>query len=260
MKTIGILTGDPELEDYVSKVGKREKFYPSSKWFARLNDSVVLYLNEKKSNKYNFVKITPEMIDNSIFNTIDFLFYNFLDPVAAKIISDELYNKIVNIINKHPTKVYPPPTFANLIADKCKYYKFLENKNIPIVPFFCITKKEYNKKTEKGDDKLKLKRYVEQIHNQTKAYKWKQFIAKPILGTSGRGFKMFDTENNVSVHEIKRQMGLQMDKVFNKYNFPKLLYQEAHPEFGEGLRPEVKMYYVGRTFVYGWIKDKEDPS
>ena len=244
MKIIGILTGDPELGNFLSKIGKRKTFYPENKWFARLNDAVFYYLNTQKTN-YNFVKITPEMIDDNIFKTVDFLFYNFLDPVAAKILSDDLYIKLLDIINKNPKKVHPPPKFANLIADKCEYYKYLQNKDIPIVPFFCISKDQYSEKTHNGANCDEKKKFVTNIYKKIQNNNWKQFIGKPILGTSSTGFKMFNDEKNVSIHEIKKQMIGQLDRVFYKHKFPKLLYQEAHTEFGNGLRPEIKMYYIG---------------
>ena len=239
MKKIGILTGDPELGNYLSKIGKRTSYLKN--WTVRLDDAVVYYLQSLKQQKYVFVKITPSMIDDSLFNYIDYLFYNFMDPVAAKIISEDVYEKIIKLINKHPRKVFPPPKFANMIADKCSYYAYLKKRNIPVVPFFCIDKKAFDKND------------IISLYNRIEALGWKGFIGKPVLGTSSRGFKLYNNFGTISHYEIKRQLGEHIQKVFYKYNFPKIMFQEKHAEFGEGLRPELKMYYIGTRFMYGWV-------
>lgn len=250
MPVIGILTGDPELENYVSKIGKRNPYLKN--WTARLNDAVVRYLNHKSNGSmYVYMKITPDMVDETLFKKVDFLFYNFMDPVAAKIVSEELYENIMKVITKNPSKVYPPPKFAKLIADKCEYYKYLQKKKIPVVPFFCVTNKEY-KDGIKGENHVR-KAYIRNLYGHIQSMKWKGFIAKPTLGTSSRGFHMYPDESNVSVYEIYKQMDKQMNKVFNVYKFPKLLFQERHSEFGEGRKPEMKLYYLGTRFLYGWI-------
>lgn len=249
MPIIGILTGDPELENYVSKIGKRSSYLNG--WFARLNNAVVSYLQHKSTgSKYVYVQVTPEMIDDNLFKNIDFLFYNFMDPVAAKIISDQLYHKIMRILSDNPNKVYPPPKFAKLIADKCSYYKFLQRNNIPVVPFFCILKQDYLDSTRTNNSR---KSYVRHLYNRIQSLHWAGFIAKPTLGTSSRGFHLYPRNTNVSVYEIYKQMEKQLHKVFNVYNFPKLLFQEQHSEFGQGRRPELKLYYIGTSYLYGII-------
>ena len=256
MYTIGILTGDPELGNFVSKIGKRN-YLPD--WSARLNDAVVFYLQSQKLNKesqkrYQFMKITPDMVDDKLFTVIDFLFYNFLDPVAAKIISEETYKNITTIINKFPSKVFPPPKFANLIADKCAYYEMLQKSKIPVVPFFCITKQTFAKETQNGNANA-LKYYVRELYNKIQSEGWKGFIGKPVLGTSSRGFKLYPDFNNanISKYEVYKQMASHLHKVFYKYNFPKVMIQEKHSEFGEGLRPELKLYYLGTKYLFGWV-------
>lgn len=262
MLKVGILTGDPELGNFVSKIGKRESYLPN--WSARLNNAVVFYLQSQKYNitsqkRYVFVKITPDMINPNLFKEIDFMFYNFLDPVAAKLISNDIYEKIVNIINTNPSKVFPPPEFANLIADKCNYYAFLQRANIPVVPYFCLTKKEFALNTANRNPN-KVKYYVRSLYEKIQSMKWKGFIGKPVLGTSSRGFKLYPDFNNsnVSKYEVFKQMAIHLEKVFYKYDFPKIMFQEKHSEFGEGLRPELKLYYNGTKYMFGWVTYGKD--
>ena len=255
MVTVGILTGDPELGNFVSKVGKRKSYLKN--WSVRLNNAVVFYLQTQKvmkNYKYKFIKITPDMLGDELFDYIDFLFYNFMDPVAAKIIDQSVYENITRIINKFPKKVFPPPEFANLIADKCTYYEFLRKAKIPVVPFFCINKSEYMKNTHNMNENY-TKVYVRNLYDKIKDLGWKGYIGKPVLGTSSRGFKLYPDFNNknISKYEVYKQMSIHLKKVFFKYDFPKIMFQEKHAEFGEGLRPELKLYYIGTKFMFGWI-------
>jgi hypothetical protein len=250
LKVIGILTGDPELENFISKIGKRQYL---KNWTVRLNDAVVYFLQNKNQPKFQFVKVTYDMIHDKLFKEIDYLFYNFLDPVAAKIISEELYKNILKLINKNPTKVFPPPKFANLIADKCTYYSFLQKANIPVVPFFCIDKKTFETNVSNSNNALMLESYVKRLYDRIEAIGWKGFIGKPVLGTSSRGFKLYSNFGTISHFEIKKQMATHLKQVFYEYKFPKIMFQEKHSEFGEGLRPELKMYYVGTKFMFGWV-------
>lgn len=249
--TVGILTGDPELGNLVSKIGKRTNYL--DKWTVRLNDAVVYYLQSQKQHKYQFIKITPDMVNDKLFTFIDYLFYNFLDPVAARIISENVFNNIVELINKNPTKVFPPPRFANMIVDKCKYYKYLQKTNIPVVPFFCIEKNSFEKNVKNVNNKNMMKSYINTLYHRIESRKWKGFIGKPVLGTSSRGFRLYNNFGTISHYEIKRQLGEHIKKVFYKYNFPKIMFQEKHEEFGTGSRPELKLYYIGTKFMYGWV-------
>lgn len=251
MKVIGILTGDPELGNFLSKIGKRLDYFPN--WTVRLNDAVIYFL-QNHQKKYKIVKISPDMLDDDLFKKIDFMFYNFLDPVAAKILSVKTFEMIISIINKHPSKVFPPPKFANLIVDKCKYYTFLEKSQIPVVPFFCLDRNYFLQQTQNAQDD-KVKSFVRNLYKEIQDYGWKGFIGKPILGTSSKGFKLYPDFNNqnISIHEVYKQMAIHLKKVFLTYDFPKLMFQEKHAEFGTGLRPELKLYYIGTRFVFGWI-------
>lgn len=248
MKRIGILTGDPELGNAVNRIGKRKAYLNIDK--PKLNSAVVRFLRYyNKSKKYEFVKLTPDMINDSLFDKVDFMFYLFLDPVAAKILNNKTYTNLTKLINKYPDKVFPPPSFANLIADKCSYYKYLKKKQIPIVPFKCIKKADYMKERNKTNFS-----FVKKLHTKFQKQGWKGFIGKPVLGTSGRGFSSFPNFNSrISIFEVYKQMQTQLDRVFLEYDFPKLLYQEKHSEFGQGKRPEMKLYYIGTKYIYGLI-------
>jgi hypothetical protein len=98
-----------------------------------------------------------------------------------------------------------------------------------------------------------LKQYVKELYERIELLGWKGFIGKPVLGTSSRGFKLYNDFGTISHYEIKRQMGVHLKNVFYKYNFPKIMFQEKHSEFGEGLRPELKLYYIGKKFMFGWV-------
>ena len=240
---IGILTGDPELGNVIPKVSKREYMKLDK---MRIDDAVVNYVTYK-GKQYKFIKITPNMINDDLFKTgyIDFLFYNFYDPVAAKIKSERSYKAISQLLKRFPNKVYPPPKFGKWIEDKCVYYSTLQEKEIPIVPFFCVDKKTYEKTTDKD-------LFVRETYQKIIDLKWKGVIGKPILGTSGRGLSIYPDLNKTSKYEIYKQIKQQFDKVFYDFKFPKLLFQEKHKEFGSGKRPEIKMYYIGTRFIYGF--------
>lgn len=240
MKKIAVITGDPELENYVSKTSKRTWL---TNWASRIDTSIVKYL-EKNSN-YDITNVDIKNINEKVFEENDLIFYNMVDPAAANILSKNIANKLSLYMTKYSKKVYPPSNFGKLLENKCDYYKYLENKKIPVVPFFCITAEEYQRK--KGRD------YYESIYNKIVKQGWKGFIGKPVLGTSGIGFRMYPDINNVSKYEFFKQLEKQMDYVFEKHHFPMLLFQEKHEEFGSGDIPEVKMYYLNGKFIYSWV-------
>jgi len=243
---ITIITGDPELENYVSKTPTR---YWLDVWASRIDDSVVKYL-KKKGEGFNITSVKLKDIDEDVFITSDFVMYNFGDPAAANIISRNISEKLLKLLNEYSYKVYPPIEFGKLVTNKCLYYEKLKQYGIPIVPFFCIESNEYF--TVKND-KVSERSFYEEIYQKIKKKQWKGFIGKPVLGTSGIGFRMYPNFDEVSKYEIYNQLQKQMKFVFETKQFPMLLLQEKHEEFGSGDIPEIKMYYLDGKYLYAWV-------
>lgn len=244
MHSLAIITGDPEAENYVSKT--KSRFWLNN-WASRIDNSVVKYLQKTvNKNAYNVINVNLKDIDEDVFIKNDLIFYNLAGPVSANIISKNISQTLLNLLNKYSSKVYPPVKFGNLIYNKCDYYKHLQDNKIPIVPFFCVNSKEYF-------DNKNDRSFYEKLYNKILQKKWKGFIGKPVLGTSGIGFRMYPDINNVSKYEIYKQFEKQMKYVFETKQFPILLFQEKHEEFGSGQIPEIKMYYLDGKLIYAWV-------
>lgn len=215
MLKVGVLTGDPEAEDYMIKYSKR----PWLNKNRRLDDSVVRYLKYKKVNVQN---IPPDKISDEEFKKHDIIFYSFLDTLAARLISISLYKKLTSLLKKHKDKIWPPYEYGKMISDKCEYYEFLKNKKIPVAPFRCFEtpNKVQTKKSKYGT------------------------VVKPVLGTSSIGMKIFKRGKESNATEYAKQL---------LKSYPKIVSQNLLPFLANGRSPEIKMYYIGNEFVYGWI-------
>ena len=154
----------------------------------------------------------------------------------------------MKLLKKYQTKVYPPLKYTLMIADKCVYYAFLQKHKIPISPFLCLSKNNRKNTSPKN------------IYNQIVEKKWNGFIGKPILGSSGTGFRMYPNMNNVSEYEIYRQMRNHMNYVFDKT--PLSLSANAGAHLREGI-PEVaqlNIKYPGDISAYltvSWLEPRK---
>lgn len=212
---VGVLTGDPEAEDYMIKYSQR----PWLDKNRRLDDAVVRYLKYKK---YDVSNITPDKISDAEFAKYDLIFYPFLDTLASRLISQSLYTKLTKLLKKHQNKVWPPYEYGTMISDKCSYYDFLRKKKLPVAPFQCFG--------PGNSIKYRKSKYGT--------------VVKPVLGTSSIGMNIFNRgkENKAAAYGRK---------LLNKY--PKVVFQNLLPYLANGRSPEIKMYFIGDKFAYGWI-------
>lgn len=256
---IAILTGDPELQNrfaisntrpwtktissekhqgpvkFKKRIGKKVINYMTPNIpYIRLDDSILAYLKMKYPS-YKVDLVYPNKITYSNLVKYDLIFYNMYDPVAASINSMNKGKELQSILYKLKNKVYPPTNVTDLIHDKCAYYDFLKNNNIPIVKTECL-----------DIDKVNLTKINELL---IKIKSWKKVFAKPVLGTSGRGGEMFSKPTQSDILEYVKDR--------KNEGFPKIVFQKYHPEFST-TRPEMRLYFIGDKYEYTIMSDDQD--
>ena len=149
-----------ESDKDVMLCGNSKKF----KWLSLANDekyesyvidkeipsdvAVGLYIESHFKN-VEIDYITPAEISLKRFEQNDIVFILIHDLLESFHLSEtSLFKKYKNTLKKS-NNVYPPYEYQKFINNKCDYYKYLEEKGVPIAPTFCITK---NKWPDNGSD------------------------------------------------------------------------------------------------------------
>jgi len=132
-------------------------------------------------------------------------------------------NKYINAWKHLGNKVWPTYNLAEFVMDKCKYYKYLQNKNIPTAETYCV----------KTDKQIQL------ITNKLKKNNINKIFVKPVGGNSGTNTSIYHNPYNGLPNEIKR--------LTQKY--PKVVIQR-YMNFSTEDSPEYKCIYVGHKLQY----------
>ena len=282
MKKIAIIVGDPEVNDAFSLSEQGLKLRP---WLKNINNSLVsnmrleykilrnngnqnivrktvpnvvnlyysvyLYLKSKLDKLNDVSLIFPKDITFKNLKGYDYIFYNFFDPIAAAV----LYNdpnkglQMEKLLHKLDSKTFlmPSTKFTNLQHDKCKYYKYLSDSGIPIAPTHCLSKKEWPKD---NDSKLAV---CKRLVSLFKKEKWNRVFVKPVMGTSGT-----DADELEDPKDTSELLSVISDLFKKKY--PKIVFQKFIAKFAIHPNPEIKMYYVGDSYVYSVVMDDRQAS
>jgi hypothetical protein len=181
--------------------------------------------------------ITPPEISTRRFKKNDIVFVIIYDLLEAFHLSDkQIFYTYKNAL-KNTNNVYPPYQYQKFINNKCSYYKYLDDKDIPIAPTFCITKEKWFSKSPE--------KYVENLLSKVKTKKWDSIIAKPVYGQEAIGFAKFE-----DCQQKKKKLSTYLEKNVPKYK--SIVIQEYIPEFAKN-KPEIRTYFINGKFVYSII-------
>jgi hypothetical protein len=214
-------------------------------------DHYIGYMIQHTCSSFAIVEmITPQKMlkmNKSDFKQYDVIVNQFLSPLAVfQSYGTKADRQYRNLLNSHITKVYPSVAYTNFVEDKCVYTNVLKKAGFPVADSFCITRKAYmNLKTHSAKDK-----FVQQTMDTADRKGWDTIFAKPILGTGSWGTKVFDTTKKSTT----RAMQQYIHTSFEKKQYPKLMFQENHPEFGTSSY-EIRMVFVGDEYKYTVMND-----
>ena len=201
--------------------------------------------------------ITPSEISVSRFKQNDIVFIIIYDLLESFHLSNKSnFYKFKKTLIKSKN-VYPPYEYQKFINNKCTYYKYLSDKNIPVAPTHCITKQKWY--TRESDS------YVNKLIKKVRDNKWDSIIAKPVYGQESKDFSKFMSKreclpDNCSKPVCKSSLNCQTGKL-KKYlskNIPKyksIIIQEYIPGFDHE-NPEFRTYFIDGIYAYTIVTTK----
>jgi hypothetical protein len=231
------LANDKKYSAYVIKK-KNKTFVPD-------DVAIGLYL-ESKYPGIIIDYITPDKISVRRFKKNSINFIIIYDLLEAFHLSDKKhFNTFKNALKKS-NNVYPPYEYQKFINNKCLYYKYLNNKNIPVAPTHCISREKWFARNPEL--------YVSNLINKVKNNKWESIIAKPVYGQESIDFAKFSscpvTKNKKNLECRKKQMIKYFDKRLPKYK--SIVIQEYIPGFDKN-NPEIRTFFINGIFRYSII-------
>ncbi len=172
-----------------------------------------------------------------------------------------LHKKFQRVLRKAPN-IYPPYNYQKFFMSKCKYYKFLKDSNISIVPTKCIS------------SSMIFPIFFKQVLKFIDTNKWTSFITKPDGGSDSIMFRIWKKQKKpvksdkdsiiiyyssnddlkVKLHQyytdISAYSNIIIQKYVNGFNFngPKIPYNQV--------ATEAKTYYVGDSYMYTVLLDR----
>ena len=148
------------------------------------------------------------------------------EPYVKKFQGKQGYNTLKKIYSSPKNKVFPPMNFLEFIWDKEKYLSVFQKKQIPISPTIIVSK--YSTTKILGDIQKKG---------------WKEFIIKPVGGTSAIGVERFKLQQCL-------KDPLLITNYFQEHQeyYPKFLIQELITGFKK--HGEIKMFWINQQYSY----------
>ena len=189
---IGIICGKTSEEcldkQLVKTIPKKYKIYGLIH-----TDVALAYIMKNKFPDIQVDIIFPKDISNERLQKNDInipIGYDIInaindDPYIKKFSGKAGIDKLDKIYQNKKNKIFPSYEFMAFIWDKKKYLQVLQKHKIPISPTIFIK------------DNVQVKKLLQQVQK----YKWKEFIIKPIGGTSSAGlgkFKLSDCLKDLS--------------------------------------------------------------
>jgi hypothetical protein len=192
--------------------------------------AIYYYLKETFKNKYIIEYIMGN--DPLIYEKVkrcDVVFLLIFDMVEAFHTLSQSEFKEMKRTFMLPN-VYPPYLFQNFINNKNKYYDYLKEKGINVLPMVYISSEEFKKNPKACVDKvLTIKRGDDQA-----------FIGKPIFGQEMIDFEVFDknTKDYKVIKYLERITALYDGCIFQPY----IKYLAKNYEF--------RVYFIGDKYYY----------
>jgi len=185
--------------------------------------------------------IQPDEISTARFKENTIVFIIIYDLLEAFHLADKLKFKKFKAALKNSNNVYPPYKYQKFINNKCNYYKYLDNKGIPVAPTHCVSKEKLFKKSPNN--------YVNKLLSKIKSNKWESVIAKPVYGQESKDFSKFLANPDGLECQKKKML-----KYFRR-NIPKyksIVIQEYIKGFDKN-NPEIRTYYINGKYMYSIV-------
>ena len=232
---IGLLCGKTNEKSLDKDLVKRiPKKYKSHKGFIN-TDIALAYLMKERFTNIQIDIIMPKDISNQRLKRNDINFpigYDVInaindDPYIKKFAGKKGIDKLDKIYEKKNNKIFPSYNFMNFIWDKKKYLKLLHKHRIPISPTIFIK------------DNVNHKKLLQQIQK----YKWKDFIIKPIGGTTSFGLGIYNRDKCLEDPSILKEYFDENNETFSEYLVQELI--RGFREYGE-----IKSFWIDGKFSY----------
>ena len=250
------LANNPEYKEYII-TRDSEKCVPA-------DIAIGLYIE----NKYPTIEIDyikPEEISTRRFKKNDIVFVTIYDLLEAFHLGDKTNFNKYKCALKNSKNVYPPYDYQKFINNKCIYYKYLANKDIPVAPTHCVYKQKWFVKNPS--------KYVDNLINKIRSNKWESVIAKPVYGQESKDFSKFlakkgpkckkkDCEPCESGGSCTKSLKKQKNRLL-KYlskNIPKyksIVIQEYIKGFDKS-NPEFRTFFINGKYMYTIVTNEDD--
>lgn len=213
------------------------KFDKTNKNHLRIDYAVGYMLQIAASKIAEVELISPKKFLKLTKNDVkkyDVIFNQFLAPLAVfQNYGPDAERKYRELLASNEKAVYPNTKYTDFIEDKCAYASKLKSLNFQVADSFCMSRDEYMK-----DEEQSLNKIMETIQEKG----WSAVFGKPILGTGSWGVKILQPNQ-------KAVMKRYLNTMFNNKKYPKVMFQEHHPEFGTKFY-EIRMVFVGTKYLY----------
>jgi hypothetical protein len=183
--------------------------------------------------------ITPDEISTRRFKKNHIVFVIIYDLLEAFHLSDILKFKKYKNALKNSDNVYPPYEYQKFINNKCKYYRYLADKGIPVAPTYCVSREKLFKRNPEE--------YVSRLISKVKRNKWESIIAKPVYGQESLAFAKFMNCGTTGLGCHKKRMLKYFSTTIPKYK--EVVIQEYIKGFDKN-NPEYRMFFINGTYMY----------
>ena len=190
--------------------------------------------------KYTFPDITVKMFTRKIFierpeylNKFDITFLGFEEltlPFKEMVLTKQNSNGYKRYVSgmKRVKNLYPSYKFVDFIADKCKYYSFLQKNGIPIAPTKCF-------KTTASSAYMK---------RELKKLPWKRTFIKPTPSAESTNVNSFAKDN------FKSKRFNEHIRYLRNRKFDKVVAQRFVNNFATSEHPELRTFWIANKYQY----------
>jgi len=149
------------------------------------------------------------------------------DPYIAKFSGKAGHKRVLDIYKNKDAKIFPPYEYLDFIWNKKKYLMKLQKRKIPINPTIFI----------KGNAS------VPKLISQIASYPWKEFIIKPIGGTTSYGVGLFKLTDTIKEPTLLMDYFIENNEYYSNYLVQPLV--KGFKEHGE-----IKSFWIDGKFSY----------
>lgn len=237
-----------KTHELYASIPKRLLVHKNNGKYAVRLDYYVGYMLKHTCGSFAEIDIIPPRavlkLPNSELNKYNLIINQFLSPLAVfHFFGADADKRYRVMLARFRSKVYPVLKYTTFVEDKCVYTNVLKKAGFPVANSFCVSRSEYMRLKTEEDRAALIQKIIDKAHR--KGWAGNGIFAKPILGTGSWGATSFD----VNAPNINKALRKYFTTSFEKKQYPKLMFQEYHPEFGTSFY-EVRMVFVGDKYMY----------